>query len=266
MSELSEEITKEYFESKAYDTIDTKEVTFNNMDIGHNTDILRNLSSKYVNSRLIQYHINSKNIDDIYAYIHIESLLRDMINNNTTIKPKFYKNINGETKIIEKYDNKVFDSELKIENTPGIKFKTTKFQKKLKNRRKKHNLSIDKEIEIINCMLNNKYPVLKGQFKEPIQVNRYIVYPLYISNIDDSVHFEFNPNISDNETFESIVKHVGGSPEYIPSSEFYIAPHWKTKESIMSDKTKLWKLLSSSQVESNFQSLKEKLYETYKFW
>jgi hypothetical protein len=85
--------------------------------------------------------------------------------------------------------------------------------------------------------------------------------------IDSQIYFKFsNYNIANNSTFGEIVKHVGGSPEFIPNAELYIVPSWLSIDTIKDDTTGMWSLTTKQNVEDKYTPSYTKIINKFKFW
>jgi hypothetical protein len=105
MSSITEDVTEQYFESKAEKEMDTNSVIFEHMTVMSYQEVLRDKRFMgYTDSQIVKYTIPSSSIKHDQCYIHVEEVVRDIIDTGITVNPTFYKNI--QDKVLRKIKEK----------------------------------------------------------------------------------------------------------------------------------------------------------------
>jgi len=273
MSSITEDVTEQYFESKAEEEMDTNSVIFEHMTVMSYQEVLRDKRFMgYTDSQIVKYTIPSSSIKHDQCYIHVEEVVRDIIDTGITVNPTFYKNIQDKVLPIKESNIGTHSGYIRLENYPTVRIETDNWRvdgKAHKNNKYYTEPSVEDKIKIANELSRNDIPMIKGNFEYPEEWNNGsdIAYPLYLNCIDSQIYFKFsNYNIANNSTFGEIVKHVGGSPEFIPNAELYIVPSWLSIDTIKDDTTGMWSLTTKQNVEDKYTPSYTKIINKFKFW
>jgi hypothetical protein len=85
MSSITEDVTEQYFESKAEEEMDTNSVIFEHMTVMSYQEVLRDKRFMgYTDSQIVKYTIPSSSIKHDQCYIHVEEVVRDIIDTGIT--------------------------------------------------------------------------------------------------------------------------------------------------------------------------------------
>lgn len=240
MRSNTNKITEEYFEEKAKQELDLQNLILENMKIMEYTEVTK--YSSYNDRRIIKYVIASEDINHDVGYITFEKVIRSIIENKQSLDKDFHEQLINNVQQIQDYSLNIHDGYIQLENYPNFTVQTNKWG--LHRSKRVHKPEIKKDIEIANKMVTKDIPMLKGHMEEPT-VHKYkdeVVYSIDINNLDEKVSFRFDNYDGIDEQLKTLTKIVGGSPEFIPGTELYIAPSWQCNNTIVENETGLWSL------------------------